>query len=342
MLSIPSLCHLSCLLLSRYRLMQEVMLEADFHLNLHMLKILTPPQRRQKRGKQILRYQEVLLEDPKEALCFSGKRLLAKSAPVISEGPLPAFVSSQGCSALSCLRGTRPTQSSLPLLSTGTLGLLLPSPPTSLTHVVFSSLSPSPNCLKECFHPSLPPFASHLLCGRTHRAAALLCIHTIPLLKSCSEHELVFCSLNEAFVVPSTGSLHEHSSYVKYSKPRHTPPSSPLQPFATLLSNSQPCCASCCPLSITVSTNTPGQNCFATSRISKQHHLAVTHLLGKEDGNSCAVASRLIPPSLRCFTVTEILLLKKYFILTYANHCLTSFIIDCLLSENQSAAADAF
>lgn len=41
MLSIPSLCHLSCLL-SWYRSMQEVMLKADFHLNLHMLKITDP------------------------------------------------------------------------------------------------------------------------------------------------------------------------------------------------------------------------------------------------------------------------------------------------------------
>lgn len=63
------------------------------------------------------------------------KRLLAKSSPVIFEGPLPALLSSQGCFALSCLRGKWPTQSSPPLLPMGTLGLLLPSPPTSLTHV---------------------------------------------------------------------------------------------------------------------------------------------------------------------------------------------------------------
>lgn len=159
---------------------------------------------------------------PKGSTLLFVKRLLAKSSPVFFEGPLPALLSSQGCFALSCLHGKLPTQSSLPLMPMGTPGLLLPSPPTSLTHV-FSSLS-LPNCLTECFLPSLPPFAPHLLCGRTHRAGAVLCMHTIPLPKSCSEQELVFFSLNEAFLVPSTGSLHEHRSWVKYSKPRCTMP----------------------------------------------------------------------------------------------------------------------
>lgn len=40
----------------------------------------------------------------------------------------------------------------------------------------FSSRSSLPNRLKECFLPSLPLFTSHLLCGRTYRADALLCM----------------------------------------------------------------------------------------------------------------------------------------------------------------------
>lgn len=42
MLYIPSLRHLSCLLLSWYRMMQEVILKVDFKLNLHILKITDP------------------------------------------------------------------------------------------------------------------------------------------------------------------------------------------------------------------------------------------------------------------------------------------------------------
>lgn len=75
---------------------------------------------------------------------------------------------------------------------------------------------------------------------------------------------------------------------------------------------------------------------------SKQHYLSVSHLLGKEGGNSCPVASRLIPPYPHRFTVTEMCLLQKYVILTCANHWVTSFIIDHLLSVNWSVAADAF
>lgn len=213
MLSIPFLSHLSCLLLYWYRLMQEVMLEADFKLNLHIevTDSTTPhppvlsPQRRQNRREAKTEIPGDSAGRPKgNTLLFCQEVLLAKLAPVAFEGPLPAFLSSQGCFALPCLCGKQPTQSSLPLMPMGTLGLL-PSPPTSLTHVVFSSLSSLPNCLKECFLPSLPPFASRLLCGRTHRAGALLCIHTILLFKSCSEQELFLCSLNETFWFPALG-----------------------------------------------------------------------------------------------------------------------------------------
>lgn len=105
-------------------------------------------------------------------------------------------------------------------------------------------------------------------------------------------------------------------------------------------------CKQICPPSTAVSTNTKQRNsrakllCYQWDLPSSIIFLC--HLLGKEGGNSCAVASRLIPPYPHCFTVTEMCLLQKYVILTCANHWVTSFIIDHLLSVNRSAAADAF
>lgn len=151
-----------------------------------------------------------------------------------SEGPLPAVLSSQGCFALSCLCGKLPTQSSLPLTLMGALGSLL-SLPTSLAHVPSLHSPPCQIALKSAFSPPFL-FSLHIFSvgGLTGLMLSSAC-HEIPLLKPCSEQELVFCSVSGALLVLSAVRLHEHTSFVKHSRPSTS--SSPFQPFATLLSN---------------------------------------------------------------------------------------------------------
>lgn len=166
------------------------------------------------------------------------KRLLSQLAPGISsEGPLPAVLSSQGCFALSRLRGKLPTQSSLPLMLMGALGSLLPSPPTSLAHVPSLHSLLCQIALTSAFSPPFL-FSLHIFSvgGLTGLLLSSAC-PKIPLLKSCSEQELVFCSVNEASSFLSTGRLHEHTSCVKHSKPRPSMSCPPFQPFTTLLSD---------------------------------------------------------------------------------------------------------
>lgn len=93
----------------------------------------------------------------------------------------------------------------------GALGSLLPSPPTSLTHVpsLYSLLCQI--ALKSAFSPAFL-FSLHIFpVGRLSGLVLSSACHKIPLLKSCSEQELVFCSVNEAFLFLSTGKLHEHT-----------------------------------------------------------------------------------------------------------------------------------
>lgn len=125
---------------------------------------------------------------------------------------------------------------SLPLMLMGALGSLLPSPPTSLTHVPSLHSLLCQTALKSAFSPPFL-FSLHIFSvgGLTGLVLSSAC-HKIPLLKSCSAQELLFCSANEAFSVLSALRLREHT-YVKFSEPRPSASSSPFPPFATLLSN---------------------------------------------------------------------------------------------------------
>lgn len=170
---------------------------------------------------------------PKGSTLPFVKRLLAKSPPVFFEGPLPALLSSQGCFALSCLRGKLPTQSSLPLMPMGTPGLLLPSPPTSLMRV--SSL----HCLCQTAWQSafslpflllLHIFSVGGLTGLVLSSASIQSLFPNPAL-----NRSWFSSPSmKLFWFPALGVY--TSTAPGWNTPNPDVPC-PFQPFATLLSN---------------------------------------------------------------------------------------------------------
>lgn len=148
------------------------------------------------------------------------------------------------------------TAISSPVL-TGTLGSLLPSPPTSLTHVPSLHSLLCQIALKSAFSPAFL-FSLHIFCvgGLSGLVLSSAC-HKTPLLKSCSA--------NEAFMVLSTERLHEYilSCETLQTQTQHVPISFP----ALCNTTAQPGHASCwfrcewiCSPSIPVSTNMKQHN----------------------------------------------------------------------------------
>lgn len=152
----------------------------------------------------------------------------------------------------------------------GALGSLLPSPPTSLTHVPSLRSLLCQIALKSAFSPPFL-FSLHIFSVGGLRGLVLSsACQKIPLLKSCSEQELAGCSASEAFLVLSAVKLHEHT-YGKDSNPGPTMSSSPFQHSCP---TAQPChaprwfrCERIYPPSIAVSTNTKQHNSRAKTAL---------------------------------------------------------------------------